>query len=427
MKQAAHDGTAAAAKRKYTPYQRRLLVFLSVATFFEGYDFVALVQALPRIVAEMGLQETGTGLMVSLINIGAILSFFIVYLADKHGRRPLLMVTIVGYTVCSLLTGLAGSAWAFIVVQLLARVFLLGELAVSMVYAAEEFPSDRRGRVIGHLQVAATLGTIFCAGMTPLLLKSDLGWRAIYFVGAVPLILIAFARRNLRETERFKAQQSSAGANGYRELLQLIKGPYRRRVLVVASVWALTYMCTNSLITFWNLHAINSLGMTYEAVSKCIMMAALGATPLLFLVGRLLETGRRRAALLTYGMLFVGAYGCYNLSGIPLLTLSLTVSVFAVAGVVPILNAYTVELFPTELRASAYAWCNSLLGRLGFVLSPLLVGWAASRFGYGPAVTATIAFPAIALVLILRNLKETAGFSLEQTSQLDPVEERAVA
>ncbi|GGB95714.1 MFS transporter [Pseudoduganella buxea] len=427
MKQAAHDGTAAAAKRKYTPYQRRLLVFLSVATFFEGYDFVALVQALPRIVAEMGLQETDTGLMVSLINIGAILSFFIVYLADKHGRRPLLMVTIVGYTVCSLLTGLAGSAWAFIVVQLLARVFLLGELAVSMVYAAEEFPSDRRGRVIGHLQVAATLGTIFCAGMTPLLLKSDLGWRAIYFVGAVPLILIAFARRNLRETERFKAQQSSAGANGYRELLQLIKGPYRRRVLVVASVWALTYMCTNSLITFWNLHAINSLGMTYEAVSKCIMMAALGATPLLFLVGRLLETGRRRAALLTYGMLFAGAYGCYNLSGVPLLTLSLTVSVFAVAGVVPILNAYTVELFPTELRASAYAWCNSLLGRLGFVLSPLLVGWAASRFGYGPAVTATIAFPAIALVLILRNLKETAGFSLEQTSQLDPVEERAVA
>lgn len=400
-------------------YQKRLLIFLSVATFFEGFDFIALVQVLPKIVEEMQLEAASTGLMVALINVGAILSFLIVYLADRYGRRPLLIITIAGYTICSLLTGFAGSVWAFAAIQLLARVFLIGELAVGMIYAAEEFPAERRGRVIGNLQVAATLGTIFCAAITPLLLSSTLGWRGLYFVGTIPLIILAYARRNLKETRRFETRQVSASNTSLADMLAFLKGPYRKRILLVASIWCLTYLCTQSLITFWNLHAVQALGMTYQDVSKCVMMAALGATPLLFMVGRLLEVGRRRASIVVYSLLVLGALGAYNASGMLWLTLSLMLSVFAVAGIVPILNAYTVELFPTELRGSAFAWCNSLLGRSGYVLSPLLVGWGASHYGYGPAVTATIIFPLIALVLILRHLPETAGRSLEDTSRLD--------
>lgn len=399
-------------------YQRRLLVFLSVATFFEGFDFIALVQVLPKIVEEMQLRAADTGLMIALINVGAILSFLIVYLADRHGRRPLLVVTIAGYTLCSLLSGFAGSAWAFAAIQLLARVFLIGELAVGMIYAAEEFPAERRGRVIGNLQVAATLGTIFCAAITPPMLASALGWRGLYFVGTIPLIMLAYARRNLKETGRFQTREVARSSTSLAGMLAFLKGPYRKRILLVATIWCLTYLCTQSLITFWNLHAVQALGMTYKDVSRCVMMAALGATPLLFMVGRLLEVGRRRAAIVVYSLLALGALGAYNLSGMLWLTLSLMLSVFAVAGIVPILNAYTVELFPTELRASAFAWCNSLLGRSGYVLSPLLVGWGASRFGYGPAVTATVVFPLIALALILRHLPETAGRTLEDTSEL---------
>lgn len=406
-------------------YQRRLLIFLSVATFFEGFDFIALVQVLPKIVEEMQLQASDTGLMVALINVGALLSFLIVYLADRHGRRPLLIVTIAGYTICSLLTGFAGSVWAFAVIQMLARVFLIGELAVGMIYAAEEFPAERRGRVIGNLQVAATLGTIFCAAITPVLLASPVGWRGLYFVGTVPLIILAYARRNLKETRRFDTREVTRSNTGMADLFAFLKGPYRKRIMLLASIWGLTYLCTQSLITFWNLHAVQALGMSYKDVSKCVMMAALGATPLLFLVGRLLEVGRRRASIVVYSLLVVGAIGAYNLSGMLWLTLSLVLSVFSVAGIVPILNAYTVELFPTELRASAFAWCNSLLGRSGYVLSPLLVGWGAAHYGYGPAVTATIIFPLIALVLILRYLPETAGRTLEDTSRLDQNESLA--
>lgn len=403
----------------YTPYQLKLLAFLSVATFFEGYDFIALVQVLPKLVEELNLQESNTGLIVGIVNVGAILSFLLIYLADKFGRKPIMMVTIAGYTITSFLTAFVGSEWAFACIQLLARIFLLGEVAISMIYAAEVFPAERRGRVIGTLQVAATLGTIFCAGLTPVLLQTELGWRSVYLVGAIPLILVAFARRNIEETERFKLSQSTQIRATLSQMFAVIKSPYRGRVLLMAVIWASTYLCAQSLITFWNLHAVQNLKMSYEDVSKIIMSAAMMSLPFLFLVGRILEFGRRKAATLTYGLLVFGAIGCYNFADPIWLTVCLTCSFFAISGVIPILNAYSVELFPTAIRANSYAWSNSLLGRLGYVFSPVIVGAVASVYGYSVAVTAMAIFPLLALVVILSTLRETAGLPLEQTCQLE--------
>jgi putative MFS transporter len=86
--------------------------------------------------------------------------------------------------------------------------------------------------------------------------------------------------------------------------------------------------------------------------------------------------------------------------------------------VLPLLNAYTTELFPTDLRSDAFAWANNLLGRITPVVAPPLIGAAATLSGWGPSVAATVAGPALALVLILVALPETRGRELEQTSAL---------
>ena len=78
-----------------------------------------------------------------------------------------------------------------------------------MVYASEEYPSDRRGTVIGVLQAFSSLGAIFCAGVTPFLLSTAYGWRTVYLVGVLPLVILAFARRNLKETQRFIDMKAS--------------------------------------------------------------------------------------------------------------------------------------------------------------------------------------------------------------------------
>jgi MFS transporter, putative metabolite:H+ symporter len=76
------------------------------------------------------------------------------------------------------------------------------------------------------------------------------------------------------------------------------------------------------------------------------------------------------------------------------------------------------ELFPTHLRSDAIAWSNNLLGRIGYMLSPIAVGFAAEEIGWGPAVSATALFPLVALALILWLLPETRGKELEETARI---------
>ncbi len=99
----------AAPKTKLTPYQRRLFLFLSVATFFEGYDQIALTQILPELRADFGVDESAAGFMVAAINVGTILAYLLIRRADRWGRRRVLAITIAGYTLFSLLSGL--SSW----------------------------------------------------------------------------------------------------------------------------------------------------------------------------------------------------------------------------------------------------------------------------------------------------------------------------
>jgi putative MFS transporter len=119
-----------------TSYQKKLFLFLGVATIFEGYDFMALSQLLPKLRVAFDLEPAAAGYLIGTVNIGAVLAFFLVRMADRVGRRRMLTVTIAGYTAFTLLSGLAPNVYAFAFLQLLARVFLLAEWALSMVIAA---------------------------------------------------------------------------------------------------------------------------------------------------------------------------------------------------------------------------------------------------------------------------------------------------
>jgi putative MFS transporter len=110
--------------------------------------------------------------------------------------------------------------------------------------------------------------------------------------------------------------------------------------------------------------------------------------------------------------------GAYNFTSRAALTASLLVGIFGTSAVLPVLNAYTTELFPTELRSDAFAWANNLLGRSGAAVAPLAIGSAAALHGWGPAISATCLGPVLALGLILWRLPETRGQELERTSAL---------
>ena len=398
-------------------YTRRLFAFLGVASFFEGFDAMALSQILPAIRRDFDLGEFQTGLLVSVVSIGTMLAYVLVRRADRVGRKPVLALTIAGYTCASFASGFAPEAVSFALLQLVARTFLIGEWAIGFVYAAEEFPAERRGGVIGVLSAFSSLGAVVCAGLTPLLSLSPLGWRTVYCAGTVPLVGLALARRSLRETARFESLTEAERRPT--PLLTIWGTPWRRRMLQLAVLWALVYTCSQTAVMFFKQHAVETLHLPETTVGGMIAAGAVLSMPLVFAVGKLLDRlGRRAGAALVFSAASIGTVGIYTLSSPPLLFIGIVVAVFGAAAVLPPLNALNTELFPTHLRADAFAWSNNLLGRIGYVLAPLAVGAAAEHVGWGPAVASTAAGPILAIVLLLRWIPETRGRELEDTARV---------
>jgi len=354
---------------------------------------------------------------VGVIGIGSVAAFAVVRLADRWGRRPLLMITIAGYTLFTFLTGFSPGVITFAVFQALGRVFLIGEWALSAVVAAEEFPAPRRGFAIGVIQGCSALGSITCAAVTPLLLRGSYGWRTVYLVGVIPLVLLAFARRGLKETERFTALQGSGERPP--SLWEILRTRHRQRVLLMAMVWGLTYMCTQSAVFFWKEFAVGERGLTDARVGLAIAVASLLSLPAVFAAGKLFDAwGRKPSATLIYTLLALSVIAAYRLHGYWLLVAALTLAIFCNGSVLALLNTFTTELFPTERRGEAFAWANNLLGRISYVIAPILVGAAAGSFGWSLAVSATVVFPLMGLALILMRLPETNRRELEETARV---------
>ena len=401
---------------RFTAYQKRLFVFLSVANFFEGYDFFAISQLLPSIRASYGLDARQGTWLVALINLGTIFAYLLVRRADRWGRRQVLAVTIAGYALFTFLSAWAPNALVFGLLQMIARIFLIGEWATSMVVAAEEYPAERRGMVIGVVSASGGLGSVVCAGVVPLMLHTALGWRSVYLVGVVPLLLVMYARRGLRETERFTATAATRPASA--PLLEILRGPHRRRVLELGAIWFLSYICTQNAITFWKEFALEERHLTQGQAGAIITIAAVVSMPLVFLAGKMLDSiGRRRGAAVIFGAAIVGVLGAYTFWGFVPLLICMTIGIFGINAVLTVLNTFMTELFPTEARGNAVAWSNNLIGRVGYVLSPLAIGQVVQQYGWGAPLRFSTLFPLVALGLIFLWLPETRARELEDTSK----------
>ncbi|HNN96888.1 MAG TPA: MFS transporter, partial [Pseudomonadota bacterium] len=160
-------------------------------------------------------------------------------------------------------------------------------------------------------------------------------------------------------------------------------------------------------------------GMTDAQVGGTVTIAAIGSIPLILYSGRLLDRfGRRTGAVIIFGLTALSTVTTYQLTSRGAITAALTLGIFGISAVLPVLNAFTTELFPTDLRSDALAWANMLIGRTTQVVSPWILGALAGHYGWSGPISATAIFPLLALALILARFPETAGRELEETAAL---------
>ncbi len=186
------------------------------------------------------------------------------------------------------------------------------------------------------------------------------------------------------------------------------------------SFWGTAALCANVAIVYWKEFAINERNFSDGEAGFSIAIGALIALPLVYGAGRLIDRiGRRSGSVALFGLAALGVLTAYTLHGRWLLTGALCLAIFGISAIPVVLNSLTTELFPTHLRGDAFGWCNNVLGRIGYLVAPTLVGLAADAFGNkGLIIASTAVFPIVAAILVVTLLPETVGRELEQTSQI---------
>jgi putative MFS transporter len=392
-----------------THRHRNLLFLLGAATLFEGYDRFIVSLALPYIGHDLGASAAELGYALSLIRVGALLSILLGRVADRYGRRRLLLVTVLAYTLATAATGASRGLTAFVVFQLVATVFLVAELALAQVVIAEEFPAEARGRGQGILGAFGALGAGVAAILFPLLQQTALGWRGLYFVGIAPLLLVTYLRRALPETQRWQRLRADV-RRAQPGLLEVLRPGLRARFIVLMVVAGSATLIGGSAFGFAAYRATNVFGWTPAQVSAAILTGGGLGFVGWFAFGRLVDALGRRIVGVVSLLGAAGAVLAYFQTS--WLLSSFAVMVFLEAGTSIALNSLGTELFPTALRATAKAWITNA-NICGGMLGLAVVGAASERLGGADNVIALMTIVPLAAAPLLLLLPESRGRELE--------------
>ena len=254
---------------------------------------------------QAGLSGTQLGLGLAVIRLASLGGLPLAGLADRAGRRRVLLVA------CGL--GLAATAasvaapgyWWFVLVFALGRPFLSAASALAQVQAAELTSSAQRASAVALVAAGYAVG----AGVTAVvygLAGNTLGYRGILLLAVVPLVALPFTARWVTEPDRFV--RMAAGHQGQRPVLGAVARPYRARLALVAVLAFSLGVITGPANTFVFLYAQNVAG--FSGIARSAMVVGAGILGLGgLLAGRWLadRVGRRPIAMAA--MILIGAFG----------------------------------------------------------------------------------------------------------------------
>lgn len=407
---------------------QRLLLLLGAACFSEGFDFATLTVALPQIRSTFGLSHMHADLWVSVLYLGALPAVLWGRRADRRGRRGVLLMTIVGYTIGSAATALSPTIEVFVACQFVTRCFLTAQVAVAWTMAAEDLPAERRGIGFGVLALASALGTGLSAIVQATAL-SPLGasWRWLYVLSLPFLLLVLSLNRSLPESTRYQAVADRHDVSQGRSGL-LARPPYRRPLLLICVMILFGNLATEATVFAVDFME-SDRGLSSSAANLLLVVAGAVALPVLMLAGRLSDRiGRRHvcmAGLLVQAggllLFFTVARGVLGLG------LALIVTYIGLFAAWTTGNAFAVELFPTALRgaASAASTIAKLLGQsASFALSAALL---AATDSSSITVAVLVIGPVLAACVIGVALPETSRLELTDVALPSPEDGPVVA
>lgn len=353
------------------------------------------------------------GLLFALFLVGWGMAFLWGPVGDKFGRVRTLMLTILWYSAFTFLSAFAMNVWQLAILRLLAGIGIGGEWAMGGTFVAEEWPEERRTAGAGYMHTGYYVG-IFVAAVANFAIGSHYGWRAMFAVGGVPALLLAWIRRGVTEPARWidKANVVHTWAF-WRPLAAIFSSAWRRRTILnslfmlasICGLWAGTVYVPSAITALAEASGRSSVQVA-QLASRGVMLVSFATILGCLLMPWLAERVGRRGALAFFFALmtlFIGlTFGKVFYLGAPALPWFFVCLFFLGLGGANF-SVYTLwlpEQYPTGCRASAFAFATSF-ARFGGAGITFLVGAGVRHFGSlgTPVALTAIAF-ALGLLLI---------------------------
>ena len=391
---------------------RSLLLLLAMAFFIGQYDMTLVSIALPDVQASFGIAEEDLGKVIAVGRLGAVPAILLALVADRIGRRRLMVFTMIGLSVFSLATAFATSANQFMVFQACARLFTTLEEILAVVFALEMLPRIYRGWGVGFIAAMGALGSGLAAVLYGAVEFLPGGWRFLYVLAGVAVLYVAWLRRRLPESPMFNAEEAGLGKTLLQPLQELF-GHYRASLFTLLAIACTFWFQVGACLNFMSKYLQDTHGYEPAQVSTLYVLAGAFAIFGNVLAGRLSDAiGRRPTLGIGIALNCAGTLLFYNSFG-PLIPVMWIATLFGFFMVEVVVNAISGELFPTTCRSTAASLrtiSGVVAGAIGLYVEGLLYNWLGS---HSMALSLITLSSLLALPVILLALRETSNTQLE--------------
>jgi AAHS family benzoate transporter-like MFS transporter len=384
---------------KFTKFHGLLLLWGALLMLFDGFDLTIYGAVVPTLMEEWGISAVQAGMYGSYALFGMMFGALIFgTLADKLGRKKIILICVSIFSLFMLLAGLATSPEMFGVFRFITGLGLGGMMPNVIGLISEYSPDGMRSRLIATIMAGYSIGGVVAAFLSMILI-SNFGWESVFFFGALPILFLPFLIKSLPDSVGILVAKNDH--KGIQKILVKINEAYtpsedetfvlnkakedsspvknlftEKRALLTVMIW-LTYFMSLLMIyglNTWLPKFMNAAGYPLGSSLSFLLALNVGATVGAILMGWVADRwGVGRALILFFVIAAISITSLGFATNMILLYVMVAIAGAATVGTQNLTHSYTSQFYPITMRSTALGWALAV-GRIGGILGPTIGG-----------------------------------------------------
>jgi SHS family lactate transporter-like MFS transporter len=377
---------------------RNVVIAAFLSWTLDAFDFFILIFTFDDVAKTFGVSVKSITFAITLtLATRAVGAFIFGRLADIYGRKPVLMLVVLLYSVFEMASGFAWSFVSFLVIRTFFGIAMGGEWGVGSSLAMETIPDRWRGWVSGLLQAGYPMG-YFLATLLFGFAFQYIGWRGMFFVGAAPALLIFFINAQVEESPAF--QKIKAGPRV--SAMQILRKNGKLALYAVVMMAAFNFFSHGTQDIYPKLYLAKQVGFSHKTLTDIVLIYNVGAMLGGVCFGLLSQKiGRRYAIAAACLLSLLVLYFWSHETSFAALAVSAFLMQFAVQGAWGVVPVHLNELSPAEIRGTFPGFVYQLGNFIASFNAPIQVAIAGSTHNYGYALMVVAGSVAVILIVLM--------------------------